>query len=121
MSELTLFLFFIVKHFIVDFTKLQSPYMYLNKGIYGHPGGIIHAFLHAVVSLPVMVALTTPFIALGVCLFEFLIHYHMDWFKIWLCKRKKWGPTTSPYFWTMLGVDQMVHYLTYVYMIAMVI
>jgi kynureninase len=31
-----------LKHAVADF-YLQTPYQYLNKGTYGHPGGFIHA------------------------------------------------------------------------------
>ena len=31
-----------VKHALADF-YLQTPYQYLNKGTYGHPGGLLHA------------------------------------------------------------------------------
>src|SRR3970040_1352534 len=34
------------KHAVADF-YLQTSYQYLNKGKYGHPGGIIHAGIHA--------------------------------------------------------------------------
>jgi len=42
----------------------------------------------------------------------------MDWFKVWLQTKKGWLPHTSPYYWNLLGVDQLVHYLTYVAMIT---
>ncbi len=33
------------KHMVADF-YLQTPYQYLNKGTYGHPGGFLHAGIH---------------------------------------------------------------------------
>ena len=43
MTTLTIILLLLaLKHFIAD-ALLQRPYQYLNKGIYGHPGGIVHA------------------------------------------------------------------------------
>ena len=33
------------KHAVADF-YLQTPYQFLNKGTYGHPGGFIHAGIH---------------------------------------------------------------------------
>jgi hypothetical protein len=44
---------------------------------------------------------------------EFLVHYHMDWFKMWYNKKKGWGPTTHNEFWVLTGIDQWVHALTY--------
>jgi hypothetical protein len=35
----------LVKHAVADF-YLQTPYQYLNKGIYGHPGGLLHSGIH---------------------------------------------------------------------------
>jgi len=34
-----------LKHAVADF-YLQSSYQYMNKGTYGHPGGIIHSAIH---------------------------------------------------------------------------
>ncbi len=34
-----------LKHAAADFF-LQTPYQYCNKGIYGHPGGFMHAGIH---------------------------------------------------------------------------
>jgi len=47
---LTVLLILQIKHFFCDFV-LQTPYQFLNKGIYGHPGGFIHAGLHASTSM----------------------------------------------------------------------
>jgi hypothetical protein len=117
---------FIVKHFVCDFTRLQTPAMYLNKGTYGHPGGIAHAFVHVSASALILFAFSLtftyalPYIFLwytGLLMFEGLIHYHMDWFKMWWGKKKGYKPDTHPQFWFWLGIDQMVHYITYVVMV----
>ena len=42
---------FEAKHFICDFV-IQTEWQVRTKGIYGHPGGAVHAGLHAVASLP---------------------------------------------------------------------
>jgi hypothetical protein len=44
------------KHAVADF-YLQTPYQYLNKGKYGHPGGIIHAGIHVALTPLVCLAL----------------------------------------------------------------
>lgn len=113
----------IIKHFICDFPiSIQTPWMFLNKGTYGHPGGLVHSFIHAHVSTVMLAWMWIIFRNFNVDLiiflfpFEFLVHYHMDWFKVWYGKRKNWTPQT-PEFWTFLGIDQMVHYLTYIVMI----
>ena len=143
--------YLIVKHYILDFTRLQPSWMFLNKGTYGHPGGIAHALVHAAASVPLFIWATTfvsrwpsfplmnDFAAiLFLFTLEFLVHYHMDWFKMWWNKRQGWSdyisvPVSSgarsarlikPHlaiysgsYFTMLGVDQLVHYLTYVAMV----
>jgi hypothetical protein len=122
---------FVVKHFVCDFhPKIQTPAMYLNKGTYGHPGGIAHAFVHVSASCLILWAFSFslesswPFryahvflSYIGLLVFEGLVHYHMDWFKIWWCKRKGYKPDTHPQFWLWLGIDQLVHYLTYIVMV----
>src|SRR5690606_10987786 len=45
------------KHFVADFL-LQTPYQFLNKGRYGHPGGLIHAGIHALSSTLAFLVIT---------------------------------------------------------------
>ena len=103
-----------VKHFVFDFLY-QPPFMWQNKGTYGHWGGIIHSLLHALGTawLLCFTGITAPAV-LAIAGLEFIIHYHMDWFKMDYNKRKGWGPTTHEQFWVLLGVDQLVHSLTYI-------
>jgi hypothetical protein len=110
-----------IKHFIFDFV-FQPPYMWQNKGTYGHPGGIFHAYAHALATFWILIlaASVAGPTALALAIGEFMIHYHMDWFKMWYNKKKGWGPTTHNEFWIFLGVDQLVHYLTYIAICALV-
>ncbi len=71
-----------IKHMVFDF-MLQPPFMYLNKGTYGHWGGITHATVHASATLLILAMFVSPLAAGVVALIEFIIHYHMDWFKMW--------------------------------------
>ena len=104
------------KHFFCDF-PLQGPYHYLNKGTYGHPGGIQHAAIH---SLGTFIALclfvNDPWVLAGLCWLDLFVHYHIDWAKIKINKRYGWTATTSEYFWWLLGADQLLHALTYLFM-----
>lgn len=109
----------LLKHFVCDFLY-QPPYMFMNKGTYGHPGGIIHSTFHAVVTLVILLFFTTPPIALAIMVGEFIIHYHVDWFKMWYNAKKGWGANTHNEFWILLGLDQLIHSLTYVGIIALV-
>lgn len=107
-----LFLLFL-KHFIVDFPLQTSPYLYLNKGIYGHPGGIIHSGLHAIGTFVVLLYFTPITIALLIGFIDGLIHYHIDWAKVKINKKMNWGPTTHNEFWILMGFDQFLHTMTY--------
>src|SRR5882757_6970816 len=49
---LSAFLYLHLKHFLCDF-PLQSGYQLRTKGIYGDFGGILHASIHALATLPV--------------------------------------------------------------------
>ena len=72
---------FEVKHFLCDYV-LQSEYMWRNKGFYGHPGGFIHAGIHAAGSLvPVLVLTQSPLLIAELLIAEFAVHYHCDWLK----------------------------------------
>lgn len=102
------------KHFIFDFAY-QPPYQWQNKGTYGHWGGIVHSGQHALASLVILLFFTpyAIFIAAG----EFLIHYHTDWAKMSINKHYGWGANTHEQFWILLGVDQLIHSLTYIGMV----
>lgn len=102
------------KHAVADY-YLQTPYQYQNKGTYGHPGGLIHAGIHAVLTLPVFAILPPANLALAVALptGEFVVHYHIDWLKEQMNNRHGWTVTTAGY-WRSLGADQLAHGLTYV-------
>ena len=116
MIILTLFTLLILKHFIIDFPA-QTPYQWMNKGTYGHPGGILHAGLHgAGTFLCFAIFFVTPF-ALFVALLDMIIHYHVDWVKMNVNKKYGWKADTHPEFWVALGLDQLAHYMTYVFLI----
>lgn len=84
--------YLLFKHAIADY-GLQAPYQLRNKGIYGHPGGLLHCTLHAILTIPVF--FIVPGATLGLALFllaaEFVIHYHIDWAKERLVKARGWS------------------------------
>lgn len=108
-----------IKHFVCDFL-FQPPYMWQNKGTYGHPGGILHSGFHSAVTFILLLFFLNPLLALGLAAFEFIVHYHMDWFKMNYNAKKGWTATTHNEFWILLGVDQLVHSLTYIAIIALI-
>lgn len=100
-----LYITFFVKHFICDFPLQATPYMYRNKGTYGHPGGILHASIHGIGTLSILGPLAA--------IIDALVHYHIDWAKMRLGAHYNLKPDNSEMFWILLGVDQLFHYLTY--------
>lgn len=117
--DLLLLLF--TKHFVVDF-PMQTQYQWQNKGIYGHPGGILHASLHAIGTLLMFFIFGTGLgIALVCALLDGVVHYHIDWAKVNLNDHFGYKPDTHPEFWWLLGADQYLHSLTYVIIAFMVI
>lgn len=110
MFEALFFLF--IKHFICDFPLQANPWLYRNKGIYMHPGGIAHAGIHAIGTLLVL----APFIGSLSMLYaaiDMLVHYHIDWAKMKISNHYDLQPTNSERFWILLGLDQLLHHMTY--------
>jgi len=113
----SLLVLFGIKHFIADFL-MQYPYMLRDKGIYGAEGGVHHALTHASWTFLILI----PFIhhandLIALPLADFVLHYHIDYFK----QKLNRGLTPADRkFWIWLGLDQALHYLTYVGIISYV-
>lgn len=104
----------LTKHLIIDF-PLQIPYMYRNKGTWGHPGGILHSLLHGIGTLAV-INFVTSFsfeLAFMIGLFDFLTHYLIDFGKMNVNRLFNLKPDNSEKFWWLLGLDQWLHQMTY--------
>lgn len=119
-----------IKHFFVDF-PMQKPYQWKNKGTYGHPGGLLHSGLHAIGTLIVLFVVlklyTTAAVVYDVLIVasylavaDGVIHYHVDWAKMNINAKFGWGPNTHEQFWTLLGVDQLLHMLTYIGIVSII-
>lgn len=108
---LLIFTLLITKHFIVDF-PLQAAYQYTNKGTYGHPGGILHAGLHGIGTFLCLMVFSS--FAVLFALVDMFMHYHIDWAKMNINNKMGWTPTTHEQFWWLMGLDQLLHYLTYI-------
>jgi hypothetical protein len=107
------------KHFLVDFV-LQTRYQLINKGHYGHLGGIIHAGLHGIGTLLVLIFFAPLEIAVLLSVADMIIHYHIDYFKVKINNAFECTPKDSE-FWTLLGLDQFLHQLTYIAIVFVVI
>ena len=102
-----------IKHFICDY-PLQTLYHLRNKGTYFHPGGIVHSGIHALATTSTFLVVT-PTLVLGVSIVigEFLLHYHIDWTKEQIIRRRGWTAADREFWWA-IGADQLCHHLTYV-------
>lgn len=121
-SLLCLMCLFILKHFIADF-PLQSQRMVNEKGTYGARGGLDHAATHTMFTLIILLAwlpFYEPWALLAVVLasLDGVLHYHIDWAKMNLGRGLT--PEDRSY-WTLLGVDQLLHYLTYILIIGLLV
>lgn len=114
-----IFLAFFIKHYICDFPLQRWPYMYLNKGTYGHMGGIIHAGIHGVGTVIIMTLFGLPGLVVGII--DMVAHYHIDWAKMKLGKIYNLKPDNSEWYWHLLGLDQLLHYVTYYAIIKVLI
>lgn len=112
-TVLLIFSLFLVKHFIADFL-VQFPYMYKNKGIYGHPGGVDHAYVHGMFTMGIIAFFFSFPISSVAALIDVVLHYHVDWAKIQLTTRFKLDANKHEAFWYLLGLDQLLHMLTYI-------
>ncbi len=111
-------LILLFKHLVFDFF-LQTSYQYRNKGIYGHPGGLLHAGLHALGTTPVFLWIApSKALAAAIIIGEFVVHYHIDWTKDQVNRRLKLAADDARFWWT-LGVDQFLHDATYVAIVAL--
>lgn len=104
-----------IKHFLGDFV-FQTPTMVATKGTYGAIGGIQHAGVHGLLTAMVLTALVLPStLILQLALIDALIHYHVDWAKQQFSRKYT---TADKSFWFWFGLDQTLHYLTYIGIIA---
>lgn len=120
MSIIFLLALFLVKHFVFDFWY-QPPYMWQNKGTFGHLGGIVHSGLHAVSTLAILVFFVSIPLAALLAAMEFVLHYAIDWAKMNINRVKGWTATTHNEFWQLTGFDQLLHQLTYILITFLVI
>lgn len=110
--------YLLVKHAIADFL-LQTAYQRQTKGIYGALGGLTHCLTHILLTAPVL--LVFPGLGLGrsaaILAAEFVVHYHLDWLKDQAVRRQGWTSHDTAFWWA-LGLDQLMHGLTYVAILA---
>lgn len=110
--------YLLAKHMVADFF-LQNEFITSQKGVYGAPGGLLHAFIHIALTAPLFLMFPGGGARLAalILIAEFLIHYHIDWLKEQIVRRADWAPSDRAY-WFAIGIDQFLHGLTYVAILA---
>lgn len=118
--ELTLLVFLMLKHTVVDY-MLQYPWMWEDKAYYGRFGGLIHAGFHGLLTSSILLLLLDipVFYSFALGLLDTVAHYHIDYVKSNWIKNNSPTPNTQMY-WTVHGVDQFLHFLTYIAIIILV-
>jgi hypothetical protein len=102
-----------IKHWYIDFVN-QDMDEVNSKGKYGEWLGIRHSLKQgAGTALCVLIVVGMPYVGWAILmgLFDFIIHYHVDWTKMNYGNRD----IQNPKFWNHLGLDQMAHQLTYLF------
>jgi len=115
-TVIVLLALFGIKHFLADFLW-QFPYMVADKGQYGALSGLVHAGIHGILTFFVLIGFVRPEDAVTIALIDSAVHYHIDWAKTNLSQ----GLTIEDHrFWVWFGLDQTLHYLTYIAIIAII-
>ena len=107
-----LWFFIFLKHFICDF-PLQGPYQFLNKGKYGHPGGILHASIHFFGMMLICIVFRLP---VWLAIVDGVVHYNIDYVKARFNAHFNLKPE-NPQFWNLFSLDQFLHMLTYLFIL----
>ncbi|SHK16871.1 Protein of unknown function [Shimia gijangensis] len=108
---LLLFTLMQVKHLFADF-YLQTIWMLTGRDTYLHLGRAAHSAIHAGLSIVIFALFSVPPVwLLAIFVIEFVIHFHVDFWKARENVVKKLTPEDAA-FWRAMGFDQALHHLT---------
>lgn len=113
MTLLFILILFQIKHWYIDFVN-QSDVEVQHKGIYCDWLGVKHSLKQGAATAIILLFFINPTWAIGLGAIDFLIHYHTDYCKMRFGNRD----IKTKAFWMQLGLDQLVHQLTYIGIIA---
>ncbi len=110
-----------IKHSLADYF-LQTSWMIKDKADYGRPGGLVHAGEHGVLSWITLSFFINPLMAFAYGLIDFALHYHIDWTKSNYIQgnfrfSNDYLSQYDTQWWWALGIDQTLHFLTYVLLV----
>ena len=118
LTFLYLYIAFRLKHFLCDFL-FQSDWIALTKaqpGVEGHKALLIHAGIHAVGTLGIVMIFIPALWWLAVV--DFLVHGLIDFVKGRFTYKMGWTPKDTKFWWA-IGFDQELHNYTHLaYMIV---
>lgn len=104
-----------VKHMFGDYF-LQTKIMLDGRETYIHVGRMLHAGVHALGSMIAFLIVGMPVAVMLVVVFaEWVIHFHIDWWKGRHTAEQSLTPADGAY-WRATGIDQALHQLTYIAM-----
>ncbi|MDR3502996.1 MAG: DUF3307 domain-containing protein [Legionella sp.] len=110
-----------IKHFVVDFLW-QPEYEWRNKGTFLHFGGIRHSLKHALTTAVILFLFSVSFSVICMAVvFEFVAHYFIDYGKMNINKMTGWDANKNPEFWYLLGLDQFLHQVCYLFIVSMIV
>ena len=116
--ELTLFLFLLWKHAIVDIV-IQRKQGRLHKYNYRSKRAHYHYGAHGIATVLVMLFFAGPITAIVAGILDWIAHWHIDFCKSRYMMIKHINSQQLIY-WGLLTIDQMLHYLTYYLIILLV-
>ena len=98
------------KHFLCDFL-LQGKYM---LGKFDAKGWVIplfcHVLVHGIATFVVAIFCVPIIMSLYLSVFDMSMHFIVDRWKV---IKSRATDNTQPYFWHLLGMDQMFHHFTH--------
>ena len=110
---LLLFFLFFTKHYIVDFI-LQTIQQVRTKGIWAHPVGFSHSLEQGIWTAVILVFWVDFSFAVMFGWIDVCIHYIVDYCKMRFGSRDMQEKS----YWIQMGLDQYLHYLTYLGLIS---
>lgn len=116
----TLLVIYQLKHYVADF-PLQREYM-LGKT---RPNWdfllplVTHCLVHAAGTFIICLIFASHLWWLAI--FDFVVHFVMDRLKSGPRYLGRFNDLTKAGFWNILGIDQMVHHLTHIYIIYVIV
>jgi hypothetical protein len=108
-----------LKHWYIDFVN-QSNVEIASKGIYCDGAGLNHSVKHGIGTMLCIIIVTgIDHIAFAsiLALLDCVVHYHIDWLKSNYGRKD----ISQKHFWMDLGLDQMMHQLTYILIAYLII